>query len=367
VNAAPAANAWGRGQGLQAVKRAVLHVARALGLFRLARWMTRDANRVLCYHGFNMVDEGRFRPSMYMPPELFAARLDFLRRHGFPVLTLSDAEAQTRAGVAPPCTTVITIDDGWYSTYAQALPLLRERHMPATIYVTSYYMDKQTPVYGMCVAYLFWKSRARPVDLSALGVPGLEQARDVDPGDGESVATFVDTLIAHGEDACDQAGRERLLAALAQALEVDLQAVVNARLLGLVTADELAEMKAAGWDVQLHTHRHRLPVDMAGASREIADNRARLERIAGRPLGHFCYPSGDWLPAHLAVLRGCGIESATTCDPGLVYRSTERLAMPRIMDTPNMAAIEFEAEMYGFADILRRAVALVGLRRGRNA
>ena len=91
-----------------------------------------------------------------------------------------------------------------------------------------------------------------------------------------------------------------------------------------------------------------------------------LEPIAGKPLTHFCYPSGDWLPAHLEVLRGCGIESATTCDPGLVYRATERLAMPRIMDTPNMSAIEFEAEMYGFADLLRRTVALLGLRRGRN-
>jgi hypothetical protein len=105
----------------------------------------------------------------------------------------------------------------------------------------------------------------------------------------------------------------------------------------------------------LHTHRHRFPTDETQAKRELEDNRAVLQPlVCGKPLIHFCYPSGRWSEQHFALLSDAGIASATTCDAGLNYPTTHHLALRRFLDNEYVSQIEFEAEMCGFLDILRR-------------
>ena len=50
----------------RAIKVTVLHVCRWLGFFALARRLTRDRLRILCYHGFELQDESSFRPKLFM-------------------------------------------------------------------------------------------------------------------------------------------------------------------------------------------------------------------------------------------------------------------------------------------------------------
>ncbi len=111
---------------------------------------------------------------------------------------------------------------------------------------------------------------------------------------------------------------------------------------------------ADGIDVQLHTHRHRLPSDRSSILNELADNRAILEPIVGKELHHFCYPSGKWSPDDLPILAHAGMRSAVTCDPGLNYPDTPVLALKRFLDGENIAKIEFEAEFVGYMELLRR-------------
>ena len=54
--------------------RAFLHASRAMGLFRLARRLTADRLRILCYHGFSLDDEDGFRGSLFMTPAVFEQR-----------------------------------------------------------------------------------------------------------------------------------------------------------------------------------------------------------------------------------------------------------------------------------------------------
>ena len=69
---------------------------------------------------------------------------------------------------------------------------------------------------------------------------------------------------------------------------------LQARSLSLMTMEEIRETAEAGVSIQLHTHRHRFPVDEHAVRREIEDNRAVLESVPGVSAHHFCYPSGDW-------------------------------------------------------------------------
>ncbi len=89
--------------------------------------------------------------------------------------------------------------------------------------------------------------------------------------------------------------------------------------------------------------------------REIDDNRAVLEPIVGRPCDHLCYPSGVYTPDQWPWLEACAIASATTCELGLNDRCTPRFGLRRFLDSETVSEIEFEAEISGFAELIRRA------------
>jgi peptidoglycan/xylan/chitin deacetylase (PgdA/CDA1 family) len=245
----------------------------------------------------------------------------------------------------------ITVDDGFYGFYRNAREMLRQYGFPATVYVTSYYCSHRAPVFRLAVQYMFWKGRDRPVELAGLGVDVPE--RPLRRGVELDKAQWA--LIEYGETQCDEAGRGRLAEEIGRRLGVDYDRIRRTRILHLMTPEELRDLPAAEIDVQLHTHRHQLPDDHAGTLREIAENRAFLVGLLGRPAAHFCYPSGVWSRRQWPWLEEAGVQSAVTCDPGLNDTATPRLALRRFLDGEDIAQIEFEAEVAGFLELLRTA------------
>ncbi len=321
-----------------------------MGLFRAAARHSRGTLPILCYHGFAQADEHRFRPALYVTPEKFRARLDWLAREGYTVLPLDEAVTRLRSHQLPEKAVVITIDDGFASVASSAAPVLQEYQYPATVYVTSYYVKHQHPVFRLLVQYLFWKSDVAEPDLAGLMPEMPAPATD----ETANRTQAMQDLIGQGEQLLDNAGREQLLVDLANRLGVDLDGILRQRLFALMTPEEIRALEAAGLDVQLHTHRHTLPLDAALVHREVSDNRECLEPLTTTPLQHFCYPSGEWSEGHLPLLASLGIKTATTCDPGLNTAQTPPLALKRILDKQDLPTIELEAELCGFKPLLRR-------------
>lgn len=332
---------------------AVFHACKALGLFRLARRLTRADLRILCYHGFVLDDEDRFRESLFVSREFLDRRMRYLSEQGYSVLPLDEAIDRLTNGTLPPDPVTITIDDGFHSVHAVAGPVLAQYGFPSTLYLTSYYFQKGTPIFQLAVDYICWKSPLHIVDLSGLGVLALDAATTLD-FNREKRAWASETIFAYGTQALDEPGRVDLSRRLAERLGVDYERMAGDRLFGLVSPDETRELESSGMAIELHTHRHRFPESSAEAEAELRDNRAALEPVVGRPLAHFCYPSGKWSSAHHPVLAAAGIKSATTCDRGLARKGADLLALPRLLDDNRVAQIEFEAEVSGFTDLVRR-------------
>jgi len=55
------------------------------------------------------------------------------------------------------------------------------------------------------------------------------------------------------------------------------------------------------------------------------------------------------------------VESAVTCDTGLNYADTPRLALKRFLDCQHVSEIEFEAELSGLKEIMRKARSVIRL------
>src|SRR5262249_27740008 len=145
------------------------HIAKLFGLFALARYLTRKALRILCYHGTAMVDEHEFRPGLWMRPMIFRERMRRLVALKYPVIDLESALDGLRAGTLPPCATVLTVDDGSRSTFDCQLPEIKDHSFPVTVYVTTYYSLKRTPVFRLIVQYMFWKTKQKELNCSGLG------------------------------------------------------------------------------------------------------------------------------------------------------------------------------------------------------
>ncbi len=342
------------------LKQSLYAGVRAAGLFRLSRLLTRDALRIVCWHGTSLAEEHRVFPGLFLSPDDLERRL--LALHRYPVLPLEEALRRLRAGTLPPAAVALTIDDGFFGTLRHTWPALQRHGFPATLYATTYHVQSGTPVFRLLVQWAFQKSRQPVLDVSRLGL-GMVGAVRMVPGAERTEAMW--RLIRHAEERLSEPERQALADRIAAALGVDLGPVREGRWLSLASTEELRAAAHEGLDVQLHSHRHRFPAARELALRELRDNRAVLAPVTGRPLRHFCYPSGYFRPSHLPWLEEAQVESATTCDPGMNRRGDSPLTLRRFLDSTETSQIEFEAELAGFSELLRQARALVQRARGR--
>lgn len=342
---------------MRQLKLFFFRVCKSLGLFRLARRLTRGELKILCYHGFEITDECSFRPKLFIKPAVFEERLNTIRRLGMRVAGLDESVEQLQRGVLPNDTVVITIDDGFFATHGLALPLLRKNGFPATVYVTSYYVEKEVPIFRLVVQYMFFRSTASELVLRDVC---WSQDRVVDLRDPGQAEQAMWDCIDYGERSCAEQERQSISETLGGLLNTPYSQIVASRMFHLMTTAQLRELSGDAISIGLHTHRHTFSTeDRAQAEKEIADNRAALARCGVDPIQHFCYPSGVFDARQGEWLDSIGVKSSTTCVPGLNDRATPRHAMRRFLDGDDIHPLEFEAALSGFSDLLR------GLLRGK--
>jgi peptidoglycan/xylan/chitin deacetylase (PgdA/CDA1 family) len=338
------------------IKIIFLYFSKWMGLFRISRYLTRDGLRILCYHNFSLGDEVEWQPGLFIRPKTFRKRLQLLEKERFPVLKLDHALKLLSEKKLPPVATVITIDDGWYGIKLYAHDILSEKSYPYTIYLTSYYSLKESPIFNLVIPYIFWKTQKDQINLEGLGLPLTGTVWLSDTNTSEQV---MHQIIDYGQSQLDNHGRCVLAERLGERLGINYSVIEETRILSLLTTSEIVELVAAGVDIQLHTHRHRWPLDERAAIQELVDNKSFLEPLAGRCLQHFCYPSGFWEPQQFPYLDAIGIKSATTCERGLNYSWTPVLTLRRVLDSEGISQIEFESEMFGYLELLRKLRKLV--------
>jgi peptidoglycan/xylan/chitin deacetylase (PgdA/CDA1 family) len=328
----------------RSIIRVALYLMQYLGLFRLARYLTRRGLRIICYHGFAVAEEYKWRSTLFIRDELFRRRVDYLKRNGYPILPLREALDALAGDRLPDGATVITMDDGWRGVYTIGLPIIREMKIPVTVYVATEYVETPIPVFTVAASYLFWRSTAGRVELP----------RGIGTYDIESASEFAEEAALRFGATLPPPERLVFLKELAQALDVPFDEIENRHLFQVMNEQELRALAAAGVDIQLHSHRHQWPLyDRDKVASEINENRRFLERVASSPLEHFCYPSGVYGLHQAEWLADLGVKSATTIESGLNWRDTPRFALRRLVDGGRVSDIEFAAEMTGFMEIVR--------------
>jgi peptidoglycan/xylan/chitin deacetylase (PgdA/CDA1 family) len=326
--------------------------AGAIAGVRDSAWRRRRLT-VLCYHGVSLADEHEWSPELYMPAEMLAERLHFLRSEGYAILPVGEALDRLYSGTLTERSVSVTFDDGFSDFSQRALPVLREFSAPATVYFTTYYSTARVPVFSPVLSYILWKGRH--CTRAAPRIPELSHAIDASSTRGrdttwKALRTLVDDTRMNVYE------QNALAERVATALHVDFAEILARGILQIMPPELAQALPADLVNLQLHTHRHRTATDRASFHREIEENGAIIRALRGTQpvLDQFCYPSGHYHREAMGWLAEVGVRYALTCVPGTANSRTHRMIIPRYVDSASQPLPVFESWVSGFADWLPR-------------
>jgi peptidoglycan/xylan/chitin deacetylase (PgdA/CDA1 family) len=101
---------------------------------------------------------------------------------------------------------------------------------------------------------------------------------------------------------------------------------------GGLSPEQVHGLIAAGWelDTQGFSHADLTTLDPAELHYQVAVARAEVERLYHVPVNWFCYPSGQYDAAVLAVVRAAGYRGSTTVVPGWAEPGGDPDRLPRL-------------------------------------
>lgn len=142
----------------------LVETAERLGVVRAVHGLHDRLNPALTILAYHRVIPTDALDSYPLDPELISAtptqfewQMRYLREHLNPV-SLTKVIAHLDAGNPLPQSAVaVTFDDGFADTYRYAFPILKRYRIPATIFVSTGYVDSQEPFWFELAAYLVYR------------------------------------------------------------------------------------------------------------------------------------------------------------------------------------------------------------------
>ena len=339
------------------LKSAVFVAARTAGLdlaIQNTAWR-RSKLLVLCYHGVSVADEHEWS-DLFVSEDFLRRRLALLRQLGVRVAPLGVALDELWSGQLSEATVSLTFDDGFADFALRAAPALLDHNLPATVFLTTYYCVHQLPVFDPWSAYLMWRGAGRRASLGPLGDQIALPARS---HVAERHALHNRLRRACAERRYSAAEKHEVLRGICESIDIDFDELCASRLMHIMNETEIQSLPARLVDLQLHTHRHRIEPERHAFHTDLATNEKIVMQIShdDTPRRHFCYPMGEYDAMSRANLAAYPMQSAATCDPGLVSQHTDPLLLPRLIDTMATSDATFSAWVTGFAALLpfRRA------------
>ena len=95
---------------------------------------------ILTYHNFTKDEGSSYKINIVE----FEKQMNYLAIHNYSVISLSELLKGLRTDQLPPKPIVITVDDGFKSTYTLAYPVLKKYNLPATLFLYTDFIEKNS-------------------------------------------------------------------------------------------------------------------------------------------------------------------------------------------------------------------------------
>jgi peptidoglycan/xylan/chitin deacetylase (PgdA/CDA1 family) len=323
---------------------------------------TRGIGAIFMLHHVLPDQPAEFSPNrlLQVTPAFLDAVLAEVRRAGFDIVSLDEAQARMTGAVASKRPfACFTLDDGYRDNRDHALPLFERHKAPFAIYVASDFADGRGCLWWLLLERAI--ARSKVVSLAMDGEPEVLRCSTV----AQKNAAF-DRIYRWARRVPEQQAR-RAIVGLAEWAGVDELEPCRELVMGW---DELRELSGHEFvTIAGHTQGHfalaKLPMD--AARRELDGGARRIEQELGKPCRHVSFPYGDAGSARereFRIAANLGFQTAVTTRKGVVTATNARhlTALPRVSINGNFQSMAcFKALLSGLP------FALTDVARLRNA
>lgn len=276
--------------------------------------LDRGAATVFMLHRFADAETGM--DEGYDPHQL-RTLLAYLRRERYNLVALNDLYEHLASDATPVSKTVaFTIDDGYGDFARIAAPIFAEFDCPATVFLTTGFLDGRLWLWWDQVAYLLDHTSQSQVVLEL----GTERLR-CQWSDQPSRRAVRDRLVEHLRRVPNQE-KDAAIGQLAMMLDVEIPEQVPAMYAPL-SWDEVRTTGRQGISFGPHSVTHPVLPQTADAAAEweIRESWARVRAETEAHIPVFCYPNGDFSARDADYVRDAGMRAAYTTQPGYVEAS----------------------------------------------
>lgn len=275
-------------------------------------------HQVLMYHRVGPVMDNYFM--LNVKPELFEKHIKSIQKT---IISLNQAVLGLKYVLFKRRSFSVTFDDGYADNYYYAFPLLKKYNVPATIFVTTDYINTKT---------IPWPEHFKALLTAAGTEKELQNVfinidnRFSDSGPGELHLAF--------RRMKDQNIRNELMAKAAQKLSITLPRDKDCEMLTDWMIKEMADSGLV--NIGAHTCSHPfLPLLPRDEQRkEIAESKERLEQLTGRKINLFAYPYGSpdsYTRETKAIVKELGFAAAFVVKPGCIKPGHDPFTLKRKM------------------------------------
>jgi peptidoglycan/xylan/chitin deacetylase (PgdA/CDA1 family) len=286
---------------------------------------------ILGYHHVSTVndDDGELSVS----PDHFREHLEIIRQRAHPI-HLSELVHHLHQGKIPRKSVVVTFDDGYADNLLNAVPLLEQYQIPATVFVCTDYFGKE-----------FWWDELKRLIINAPAHPNTLHLK-IGGNQFDWSTSFSGQQVSNPADVND---RMRLLNLLyARLLPLDSEERGN--VIGQVrlwsgdhekytgsnralTTEELRELAGSELiEIGSHTVTHPILTQMTleQQTMEIQHSKDTLEQVIGKTVPGFAYPNGKFSAETLGLVQQAGYAYACSSQKELARQPQQCYALPRL-------------------------------------
>jgi peptidoglycan/xylan/chitin deacetylase (PgdA/CDA1 family) len=290
---------------------------RRRGIKRVKQWLRRATIPlrarvvILLYH---RIFEASSDPwELCVSPKHFAEQLEFLRRN-YRVLSLNELVNYLRAGRLPKRAVVLTFDDGYADNLWNAKPLLEKYQVPATVFVTSGYVDSPGEFWWDDLERILLQPKQLPQHLH-MTIQGQDYEWSI-----TDLGRLVEIYFAIHQvlQPLSKPHRDQAIAKLFAWANVERKGRPDNRPLSKNELIELSQSKFV--EIGAHTVFHPFLSSLSPADQlaEIANSRRQLEAILGDRVDTFSYPYGNFTAETVNIVKHAGFGVALTVAPTAV-------------------------------------------------
>lgn len=314
------------------LKNLFLRIIDFLGLPHLSLFLLRNRPLILLYHGVYPAtpETNLFNyRKKFLTPRSFENQIRWLKAR-FRIVPLSYIieRLKTRQSFPKYCC-AITFDDGYENFYKFAFPILKKHGVPATVFVTTDFIDHKAPLWVDALEFAIGTTNTKKLELNLgrevklLKTNSIEEKRKTD--------SFLRSYLKK----ISNQTRKDILESIIKTTGKDLGKEFIYSPYRPMKWGQIQYLSESKITIAPHTKTHPILSRLAfeEAREEITESRNQVKKILGKSPQVFAYPNGepqDFTEDTISILKESGFVAAFTTVPGRISKLDDPYRLKRV-------------------------------------